>query len=97
MYGPVAGRGTRSPRGVLAGCAVTHGIASLYRRSGSGALRWNVTVFGPATIPFERSQPFLEHDFAPRIRLKYPKELPWARRRSSPRRKSAACTAAPFE
>ena len=58
MYGPVAGSGSRALSGVPAGTAKAAGSASLYRKSGSGAVRWKVTVFavGSATIPCERSQ-----------------------------------------
>ena len=56
-YGPVAGRGTRAWRGVPAGTAYAEGSASLAGKSGSGAVRWKVTVFeaGSVTIPRERS------------------------------------------
>ena len=60
MYGPVAGSGSRAFSGVLAGTASAAGSASCWRKSGSGAARWKVTVFeaGSVTIPFERSQCF---------------------------------------
>ncbi len=56
-YGPVAGNGVALRAiGVLAGRMNAHGWARLYRKYGSGALRWNVTVPAPssATMPSAR-------------------------------------------
>ena len=59
MYAPVAGIGW-SPTALgptLEGVATANGSASLSRKSGSAAVRWNVTVPAEAsvTIPVERS------------------------------------------
>ena len=72
-YGPVAGTG-RVPSfesGVPAGRIEANGMASLYRNSGSGAVRRKVTVpaSSSVTIPSDRSHAFgcLLHAAPPRI------------------------------
>ena len=71
MYGPVPG-GTLLPvtlSEVLPGTANANGSASLSRNSGSGLVRWMVSVFAlsSATTPWERSHvlAFLRHASAP--------------------------------
>lgn len=60
MYGPVAGiwAGPTWWSGVAGGTASAKGKASLYKNSGSGAVRWKVIVFALllASIPRAKSQ-----------------------------------------
>ena len=59
MYGPVAGSGVRACRpGVVAGSTSAKAMVSLYRKSGSGWVRWKVTVpaRSSAAMPRDRSQ-----------------------------------------
>jgi hypothetical protein len=99
-YGPVAGgRGPVPGAAVPGAIADADGSASLTGRSGSGAVRWMVTVpaRSSATTPRERSHAF-GHAAAPAMREKKPGagELSVRSERSRPRRMSLGRTGAPL-
>jgi len=103
MYGPVAGSwaGPTWRSGVVSGTASAKGKASLYRNSGSGAVRWKVTVpaLSLATIPRARSQcPGVRwHWAAPAMPAYHPAAAPMAKTRSIAWRKSSGRTGVPLE